>query len=140
MSHVTMITLSVDNVDKAAAYYQRLGFHPAKDSGTDDIRFFALNGQILAVYSAAKQHEDLGIKADTGHTGAIALSCNFKTKAQVDHAYLCALDAGAQSKQAPKAAFWGGYNAIVIDPFGHLWEYAMNPFWTLDDNKALVDI
>ena len=136
---ITMITLTVDDVAKAARYYQQVGFRPAQDAGTDDIKFFQLNGQMLAVYSAQKHHDDLGIRIDGQHTGAIALSTNFATTQEVDEAYQGALDAGASSKQEPKAAFWGGYNAVVIDPFGHLWEYAMNPFWALDENGYLTN-
>jgi PhnB protein len=41
-----------------------------------------------------------------------------------DAAYRRALEAGAQSIQAPEDQFWGDRYARIADPFGHLWQLA----------------
>jgi hypothetical protein len=33
---------------------------------------------------------------------------------------------------------WGGYSGYVADPDGHVWEYAHNPFWPLDEEGRLT--
>ena len=33
--------------------------------------------------------------------------------------------------------FWGGYDSIIIDPDGHPWEIAYNPFWKLTADGGL---
>jgi uncharacterized protein len=37
----------------------------------------------------------------------------------------------------PGETFWGGYDAIAIDPAGHPWEIAHNPYWTISDDGAV---
>ena len=35
--------------------------------------------------------------------------------------------------------FWGGYSGVFVDPDGHPWEVAHNPFWTVtDDGRTLL--
>jgi PhnB protein len=41
--------------------------------------------------------------------------------ADADAAYVRALAAGAQARQAPRAMPWGDRMAHVVDPFGNSW-------------------
>ena len=34
--------------------------------------------------------------------------------------------------------FWGGYSGVFIDPDGHPWEVAHNPFWTVAENGDVL--
>jgi uncharacterized protein len=45
--------------------------------------------------------------------------------------------AGGTVAREPGETFWGGYDAIVIDPAGHPWEIAHNPYWTISDDGAV---
>ncbi|GIG55515.1 hypothetical protein Dac01nite_22670 [Demequina activiva] len=36
------------------------------------------------------------------------------------------------------ATEWGGYSGYVADPDGHVWELAVNPFWTLADDGSVT--
>ncbi|HSM12011.1 MAG TPA: VOC family protein [Lysobacter sp.] len=42
----------------------------------------------------------------------------------VDHAFQCAIDAGASAEQQPTDQFWGDRMGTVTDPFGHKWMLA----------------
>ena len=35
------------------------------------------------------------------------------------------------------ATEWGGYSGIFIDPDGHPWEVAHNPFWTISEDGGI---
>jgi hypothetical protein len=49
----------------------------------------------------------------------------------VDKLLAQAQAAGAVITRAAEQAFWGGYSGMFVDPDGHPWEVAHNPFWTL---------
>jgi len=37
------------------------------------------------------------------------------------------------------ARAWGGYSGIFVDPDGHPWEVAHNPYWVVtDDGRTLL--
>ncbi|HMS71939.1 MAG TPA: hypothetical protein PKB03_02795, partial [Baekduia sp.] len=59
--------------------------------------------------------------------------------AEVDEVIEQARGAGATIGREPAATFWGGYSGVFVDPDGHPWEVAHNPFWTVtDDGQTLV--
>jgi predicted lactoylglutathione lyase len=33
--------------------------------------------------------------------------------------------------------FWGGYSGVFVDPDGHAWEIAHNPFWVLTEDGSV---
>ena len=39
--------------------------------------------------------------------------------------------AGAEPIKQPQRVFWGGYSGYFLDPDGHPWEVAYNPFFEL---------
>ena len=45
--------------------------------------------------------------------------------------------AGAAITRAADETFWGGYSGVFVDPDGHPWEVAHNPFWTLHDDGSV---
>ena len=46
--------------------------------------------------------------------------------------------AGAAIPRAGGETDWGGYSGIFIDPDGHPWEVAHNPFWTVTDDGDVL--
>ena len=46
--------------------------------------------------------------------------------------------AGATIGRPGAETFWGGYSGVFIDPDGHPWEVAHNPFWAISDDGAIV--
>lgn len=132
---ITLITLSVTDISRARAFYEALGWQ--LESAQDDVAFFDMGGMKFGLYSREKLAGDLGRTPDSLGTGAMTLARNFATEAEVDAAYQAALDAGATSCKRPEKVFWGGYSGTWADPDGHVWEYAMNPFWELDEKGRL---
>lgn len=133
---VTLITLGVDNLTRAKAFYAALGWTPAEE--TDSTAFYQLNGQVLGLFGRAALAADQGRPDATLGTGAVTLAQTFATEAEVDTAFEKALTAGATKLKAPEKVFWGGYSGYYADPDGHVWEVAMNPFWPLAEDGSLT--
>lgn len=133
---VTLITLGVADLDRAKAFYERLGWVPAQ--AQEGVAFYQMNGLGLGLFGREDLAADQGRPgADLG-TGAVTLAQNFDTEDDVDAAYAAALAAGATGLKAPEKVFWGGYSGYWADPDGHVWEVAMNPFWPLDQDGSLT--
>ena len=47
---------------------------------------------------------------------------------------------GGRRDHPPRGAatFWGGYSGVFIDPDGHPWEVAHNPFWTINPDGSIT--
>ena len=133
---VTLITLGVDDLDRARAFYAALGWTPAET--LEKAAFYQMNGLVLGLFGKADLAADQGRPDATLGTGAITLAQNFATVAEVDSAYAAALAAGATPLKAPEKVFWGGYSGYFADPDGHVWELAMNPFWPLAPDGSLT--
>jgi len=133
---VTLITLGVDDLDRARSYYAALGWTPGDE--TDGVSFYQMNGLVLGLFGRAALAADQGRPEAVLGTGAITLAQNFATEADVNAAFDAALAAGATALKRPEKVFWGGYSGYVADPDGHVWEFAMNPFWTLSDDGTLT--
>ena len=134
---ITLITLATTDMTAARAYYEKLGW--VQDSAVgDDVTFYRLNGQFFGLYDANKLAEDIGRPVDLPSSGAVTLATNYATEAEVDAAVAAAENAGATVVSPAKKMHWGGYSATVAAPDGHLWEFAMNPFWPLNDDGAVI--
>ena len=128
---VTMVTLSVTNLAVSRKYYETLGWKEA-EGGNDSIAFYILQGQFLALYLREALEKDIGQSVAAPATGSVTLATNYPDTDAVDAAFAAAVAAGATEVVKPEKIFWGGYSGSVSDPDGHLWEFAHNPFWSLD--------
>jgi len=137
---VTLITLGVEDLDRATTFYAALGWTPAEV--LEKAAFYQMNGLVLGLFGKTDLAADQGRPGISLGTGAITLAQNFGTEAEVDSAYATALAAGATALKAPEKVFWGGYSGYFADPDGHVWELAMNPFWPLasDGSVTLPDL
>tara|TARA_R110002049_G_scaffold103319_1_gene249523 strand:+ start:832 stop:1278 length:447 start_codon:yes stop_codon:yes gene_type:complete len=133
---VTLITLGVDDLPRAKAFYNALGWVEAR--ALESVVFFQMQGAVLGLFGRAALAEDQGRKGAALGTGAMSLAQNFSTRAEVDTAFATALAAGASALKAPEEVFWGGYSGYYADPDGHVWELAMNPFWPLNADGTLT--
>ena len=133
---ITLVTLGVADLSRARAFYAALGWEPAVEQ--EGVVFIQLAGQVLSLFGIDDLAADMG--ADRGRlgTGAATLARNFATEAEVDAAFALALEAGATALKRPEKVFWGGYSGYFADPDGHVWEVAMNPFWTLAADGTLT--
>ena len=123
---VSLITLAVADLDRAAAFYAALGWRRAESP--DGVVAFDLIGQTLGLYPRDMLAQDMGLDpGEIGGFSGITLAHNVREKAQVAPLFEAALAAGARGIKPPHDIFWGGHIAYCHDPAGHLWGDAHNP-------------
>jgi uncharacterized protein len=57
-SNITLITLGVEDVAEATAFYERLGFVRSKRASEESVSFFKVGGVVLALWSREAQRDD----------------------------------------------------------------------------------
>jgi uncharacterized protein len=134
---LSMITLGVDDVAAARAFYAKLGWTPANgDEG--DIAFFQCGGMVFVLWSRAELAEDSGVPLGDGGAGGVATLAHLVgSPDEVDAVLAEAQRAGAEVPRSGGETVWGGYSGIFVDPDGHPWEVAHNPHWTLGADGAV---
>jgi len=124
---VSLITLGVADLERAAAFYEALGW--ARVDSPDGVIAFDLIGQTLGLYPRAALAEELGMEASAiGGFCGITLAHNLAEKADVAPLLARAEAAGATILKPAQDVFWGGYHGYFADPDGYVWEVAHNPF------------
>ena len=131
---VSLITLGVADVQRARAFYERLGW-TTEAASDDDVVFFQAGGLVVALWGRQELAADSGVR-DTRGWGGVTLAHNVASPAEVDATLAQAKAAGATIPRAGADTFWGGYSGVFVDPDGHPWEVAHNPGWTIDDDGA----
>jgi catechol 2,3-dioxygenase-like lactoylglutathione lyase family enzyme len=134
-SHLNVITLGVQDLQKSTAFYRdKLGWKPAASSNAN-ISFFQLNGMMLALYEREALADDVGIpnSALTDFPG-FSLAHNVNSTAEVDDLFDQLKSNGVSIVKKPQKASWGGYSGYFSDPDGYLWEIAYNPFMHIEDD------
>ena len=131
---LSLVTLGVGDLERARAFYERLGWTTGADPGADVV-FFQAPGMIFALWDRASLAEDSCV-ADGGGWGGVTLAYNTRTPAEVDAVIEEARGAGATIGREPAETFWGGYSGVFIDPEGHPWEVAHNPRWTIGEDGS----
>ena len=134
---VTLITLGVADLDRARDFYAAWGWQP-HGASQPGVVFYQMNGAVLALFGLADLAADQGRPGAALGTGAATLAQNCADDAEADAVFAAALAAGATCLKRPEKVFWGGYSGYFVDPDGHVWEIAVNPFWPLADDGALT--
>jgi catechol 2,3-dioxygenase-like lactoylglutathione lyase family enzyme len=135
---VTLITLGVDDLDRAVAFYRDgLGFATegivGKDFEHGAVAFFDLQaGLRLALWPRASIAHDSGLAQQAPSATEFTLAHNVNSKAEVDAVMATAKKAGARIVKEAGDVFWGGYTGYFQDPDGHVWEVAWNPQWKVE--------
>jgi catechol 2,3-dioxygenase-like lactoylglutathione lyase family enzyme len=133
---VSLVTLGVRDLERATRFYSDLGWQRGGDD--DEVAFFQCGGMVVALWDRAALAEDSEVE-DGGGWGGVTLALNVRSPDEVDEVLAEAAAAGAVIGRAGAETFWGGYSGIFIDPDGHPWEVAHNPFWTVtDDGRTLL--
>lgn len=135
-NRVSLITLGVADLGRSRAYYEALGWVP--EEALETVVFYAMDGMKFGLFPKDMLAAEQGRAPDALGAGAMTLAQNYPDEAGVDAAFQAALDAGATSVARPEKMAWGGYSSYVADPDGHIWEFAFNPFWPLDDAGRLA--
>jgi hypothetical protein len=142
-ARIDVITLAVDDLERALAFYRALGLQSpgvtaTKFTGDDThpagaIAMFQLDGgRILSLYPRSELAKDAGIPPGPAQSGEFSLGQIVATRDEVD-----ALLAKAEAAGAPVTEVhdrpWGIYSGYFRDPDGHLWEIIHNPERTDSD-------
>jgi uncharacterized protein len=133
---LSLITLGVNDLARARAFYEGLGWSTRADPG-DDVVFFQAGGMVVALWDRAKLAEDSEV-TDDGGWGGITLAYNTRSPEEVDEVIEQARGAGATIAREPGETFWGGRSGIFIDPDGHPWEVAHNARWTINEDGSVT--
>jgi len=132
---VSLITLGVHDLERSRRFYEALGWR--SDSKPEDgVVFFQSGGMVLALWSREELAKDSGVQ-DTGGWGGVTLAYNVASPADVDDFIERARAAGATIPRGGAETFWGGYSGVFVDPDGHPWEVAHNPFWAVEPDGSV---
>jgi uncharacterized protein len=131
---ISLVTLGVRDLARARRFYEALGW--VAGGGNDDIVFFQAGGMVVALWGRDELAADSGVE-DAGGWGGVALAQNLRSRAEVDALIEDARRAGASLVRPAQETDWGGYSGGFVDPEGHAWEVAHNPFWTLRDDGTI---
>ena len=133
---LSMVTLGVQDMDRAREFYEDgLGWKKANPD-EETICFYQLNGFVLSLYDREALREEAGVP--NLQEGGIAISYNVHTNEEVDALLAAAEKAGATISAPAKKQFWGGYSGYFVDPEGHVWEIAMNPYTFPDKDGNFI--
>ncbi len=136
---ITLITLGVDDLQKAVRFYRDgLGLKTEGIVGTEfeygAVAFFDLQaGLKLALWPRKSIARDTGIALGRPNATDLTIGHNVSSKAEVDAVMEQAKKAGAVVVKTAHETFWGGYAGYFQDPDGHLWEVAWNPEWVVQE-------
>src|SRR4051794_38445469 len=137
---VSLITLGVDDLNRARSFYEALGW---RGQQVEETVFFQAGGLAIVLWSRSALAHDAGVSdvsgaGETQGFGGIVLAHNVRSRDEVDRALDQAKQAGAEITRLAAETFYGGYAGYFSDPDGHLWEVAYNPGFTLADDGSLV--
>jgi uncharacterized glyoxalase superfamily protein PhnB len=130
---ITLITLAVDDLESAVAFYRDgLGLETKGIVGTEvengAVAFFNLeSGLKLALWPRSSLAADSGVRLQPPSATEFSLAHNVDSQDEVDAVMLQALRAGAKVVKPAQPTFYGGYAGYFQDPDGHIWEVAFNP-------------
>jgi uncharacterized protein len=138
MAHVSLITLGVEDLDRAARFYVGLGWEPSSASVEDTIVFLRGGAVVLALFGRHDLATEAGLPPAAPSGASMALAMNVATEDEVEETVDAAVRAGGWIARPGRRADWGGYSAYVTDPDGHLWEIAHNPMFPLDADGRIT--
>ena len=123
---ISLVTLGVEDLARARAFYEALGWGGAQQPD-DEVAFFQAGGMIFGLWTALGGHGAPGIE----------LAYNVRSPDEVDALLGEADRAGGTIVRPAVRASWGGYTGAFADPDGYVWEVAYNPDWTLADDGTV---
>jgi catechol 2,3-dioxygenase-like lactoylglutathione lyase family enzyme len=136
---ITVITVGVDNLERALRFYRDgLGLPTQGIVGTEfehgAVAFFDLQGGLkLAIWPRKSIAHDCGLPEGPPNPTEITLGHNVSSRDEVDVVMKQARNAGATIAKQAHDTFWGGYAGYFQDPDGHLWEILWNPQMQIED-------
>ena len=139
-ARINFVTLAVEDLERARAFYAGLGWQPdgPDGAGAEEVAFYDLNGVIFALYRRDYMLRDLHRPESTRSvTPETMLAINVETAAEVAGVLATAERAGGVVLAAARTMEWGGTAGYFADPDGHAWEVAHNPGMPLGDDGRI---
>lgn len=130
---ITLITLGVDDLERALAFYRDgLGLPTKGIVGQEfehgAVAFFELQAGLgLALWPRASLAHDSGLPVTAPSPTDFSIGHNVGSRDEVRAVMEQARAAGAVIVKEAHDTFWGSYAGYFQDPDGHLWEVAWNP-------------
>jgi catechol 2,3-dioxygenase-like lactoylglutathione lyase family enzyme len=129
---VNVITLGVGDLERALAFYRRLGLQSEGIVGTEfeggaAAMFNLKSGLILALYGREDLAKDANMHPPTPQGGEFSIGHLVASREEVDAVLADAKAAGATLTDDPHERPWGIYSGYFRDLDGHLWEVIWNP-------------
>ena len=132
---LSLVTLGVSDIARSRRFYEALGWSTDSEAG-DDVVFFRAGGMVLGLWDRGRLADDSGV-VDGGGWGGVTLAHNVRFPSEVDAVIDEVRAAGGTIVREPAATFWGGYSGAFVDPDGHPWEVAHNPFWHIAEDGSI---
>ena len=123
---ISLVTLGVNDLATARAFYEALGWGGAEQPD-DEVCFFQAGAMVFGLWTALGGHGAPGIE----------LAHNVRAPEDVAVVLDQAEAAGATIIRPSSTAPWGGTTGAFADPDGYVWEVAHNPGWTLSDDGSV---
>lgn len=117
---ISLVTLGVDDLDRAVDFYVALGW-PAPIRPDSEVAFFQAGGMVFALWTGVQGRGAPGVE----------LAYNVSSAAEVAPVLDAAVAAGGSLVRPADLAAWGGTSGAFADPAGYVWEVAHNPDWPL---------
>ena len=134
---VSLITLGVWNLERAATFYQDgLGWPLSGASVEGEVAFFRTGGTVLALWSREALAEDANLDSEGSGFPGFALAHNVAQKEEVDSVLEEAVSAGGTVVREARDVFFGR-NGYFADPEGYLWEVAWNPAFPIAEDGTI---
>ena len=139
---IHVLTLAVADLDRALAFYRRLGLESdgvvgtefpggEKNAGGAAAMFALKGGLLLSLYPDLAK--DAAVPAGSALNAAFSIGHLVANREDVDTILAAAAAAGATLLEAPRERPWGIYSGYFRDLDGHLWEIIWNPQFELPD-------
>ena len=135
---ISVITLGVDDLEKAVAFYRDgLGFPTEGIVGQDiehgAVAFFDLQNSLkLALWKREDIAFETGIEQGPPNPTEFTMGHNVGSIEEVDRVMQQARVAGATIVDTAHHTAWGGYSGHFQDLDGHVWEAVWNPAFAID--------
>jgi catechol 2,3-dioxygenase-like lactoylglutathione lyase family enzyme len=131
---ISLVTIGCTDTARARAFYEALGW--TGDSPDGEVVFIQAGPMIVALWDRALLAADSTV-TDAGGWGGLTLAHNVRSPEEVDAVLAEAAAAGGTIGRPGAATEWGGYSGVFLDPEGHPWEVAHNPYWTLAEDGTV---
>jgi len=134
---ISIITLGVDDLDRAARFYESMGLERNRKI-TEGVAFFQMGGMILALWPREELAADIAndnsrqAYRERPKFSGVALAYNTRSEEEVGSVLEQAEKAGGRVLKPAQRAFWGGVQGYFEDTEGNLWEVAHNPGFPID--------